>query len=267
MRGMSRLVVAVMWGLLSVMAVPSARSQAATGDAKYPLTTEGDFVVHNFKFKSGQSMPEIRLHYTTLGKPTQDAQGRTTNAVLILHGTGGSGHQFLAPYFANELFNPGQVLDASRYYLILVDGIGHGKSSKPSDGLHAHFPDYDYDDMVALHHALLTDGLKVNHLRLIFGTSMGCMQSFVWGETYPDFADALAPFACLPVELAGRNRAWRYMAMQMIRDDPAWKNGDYTTEPVEGLRGANDLILIAGSAPLLMQKRYPTRALAEDYVN
>jgi homoserine O-acetyltransferase len=121
--------------------------------------------------------------------------------------------------------------------------------------------------MVASQHAMLVEGLHVDHLRLILGTSMGCMQSFVWGETYPAFSDALAPFACLPVELAGRNRMWRYMAMQMIRDDPAWQNGDYTTEPVEGLRGANDLILIAGSAPLLMQKRFPTRALAEDYVN
>jgi homoserine O-acetyltransferase len=121
--------------------------------------------------------------------------------------------------------------------------------------------------MVASQHTMLVDGLHVDHLRLILGTSMGCMQSFVWGETYPKFADALAPFACLPVELAGRNRMWRYMAMQVIRDDPAWKNGDYTTEPVEGLRGANDLIIIAGSAPLFMQKRYPTRALAEDYVN
>jgi homoserine O-acetyltransferase len=130
-----------------------------------------------------------------------------------------------------------------------------------------HFPQYDYDDMVASQHTMLVDGLHVDHLRLILGTSMGCMQSFVWGETYPNFADALAPFACLPVELAGRNRMWRYMAMQIIRDDPAWKNGDYTTEPVEGLRGANDLILIAGSAPLPMQKRYPTRVLAEGYVD
>src|SRR5215475_1587168 len=247
--------------------VTLAHPQANTADAKYPPTTEGDFVVHNFKFKTGQSMADVRLHYTTLGKPATDAQGRTTNAVLILHGTGGSGHQFLAPYFAGELFNPGQLLDASRYYLILVDGIGHGKSSKPSDGLHAHFPEYDYDDMVALHHALLTDGLKVNHLRLIFGTSMGCMHSFVWGETYPDFMDALMPMACLPVQLAGRNRIWRKMVMDGIRTDPKWKNGDYTTQPEQGIRIALDFLLIAGSAPIPMQKQFPTRDAADKYLD
>jgi homoserine O-acetyltransferase/O-succinyltransferase len=244
-----------------------ARPQASATEAKYPPTTEGDFVVHNFKFKSGQSLPDVRLHYTTLGKPAQDAQGRTTNAVLILHGTGGSGQQFLAPYFANELFNPGQILDASRYYLILLDGIGHGKSSKPSDGLRAHFPEYDYDDMVALHHALLTDGLKVNHLRLIFGTSMGCMHSFVWGETYPDFMDALMPMACLPVQLAGRNRIWRKMVMDGIRTDPEWKNGDYTTQPPQGIRIALDFLIIAGSAPIPMQKQFPTREDADKWLD
>ena len=267
MRGMSLLVAAVMLAIPIGMAAPAVRSQAVSTEAKYPPTTEGDFVVHNFKFKSGQSMPEVRLHYTTLGKPAHDAQGRTTNAVLILHGTGGSGHQFLAPYFANELFNPGQTLDAARYYLILVDGIGHGKSSKPSDGLRAHFPEYDYDDMVALHHVLLTDGLKVNHLRLIFGTSMGCMHSFVWGETYPDFMDALMPMACLPVQIAGRNRIWRKMVLDGIRTDPEWKNGDYTTEPAEGIRIALDFLLIAGSAPIPMQKALPTRDDADKYLD
>jgi homoserine O-acetyltransferase/O-succinyltransferase len=254
------------WLLLSFVVTTSARAQTAPAEAKYPPTTEGDFVVHNFKFKSGQSMAEVRLHYTTLGKPATDAQGRTTNAVLILHGTGGSGQQFLAPYFANELFNPGQVLDASRYYLILVDGIGHGKSSKPSDGMHAHFPDYDYDDMVALHHVLLTDGLKVNHLRLIFGTSMGCMQSFVWGETYPDFMDALMPMACLPVPIAGRNRIWRKMVLDGIRTDPEWKNGDYTTNPQQGIRFILDFLIIAGGAPIPMQKSMPTRDDADKWL-
>ena len=184
----------------------SAHPQTTAPATTEPGTTQGDFVVHNYKFHSGESLPDVRLHYATLGKPVRDAQGHTTNAVLILHGTGGSGHQFLAPYFAGELFGPGQPLDATRYFIILPDGIGHGHSSKPSDGLHAHFPQYDYDDMVALHYKLLNDGLGVNHLRLIFGTSMGCMQAFVWGETYPGFADALAPFACLPVPIAGRNR-------------------------------------------------------------
>ena len=232
-----------------------------------PPTTEGDFVVHNFKFHSGESMPDVRLHYTTLGKPARDAQGRTTNAVLILHGTGGSGHQFLAPYFAGELFGPGQFLDATRYFIVLPDGVGHGQSSKPSDGLHAHFPQYDYDDMVALHYKLLNDGLGVNHLRLIFGTSMGCMHSFVWGETYPDFMDALMPMACLPVQIAGRNRVWRKMVMDGIRNDPEWKGGDYTTEPPQGLRIALDFLLIAGSAPLPMQKSMPTRDDADKYLD
>ena len=259
--------------LTAFVALTSVRTKGVpahpqnASQAKYPPTTEGDFVVRDFKFKSGQSMSEVRLHYTTLGKPATDAQGRTTNAVLILHGTGGSGQQFLAPYFANELFNPGQALDASRYYLILVDGIGHGKSSKPSDGMHAHFPDYDYDDMVALHHALLTEGLKVNHLRLVFGTSMGCMQSFVWGETYPDFMDALMPMACLPVQIAGRNRVWRKMVMDGIRADPEWKNGDYTTEPLQGVRFALDSLIIAGSAPIPMQMSMPTRDDADKWLD
>jgi homoserine O-acetyltransferase len=247
---------------LAVVGLASARPQAAG-----PATTEGDFVVHDFKFHSGESLGEVRLHYTTLGKPARDAQGRTTNAVLILHGTGGTGHQFLAPYFAGELFGQGQQLDASRYFLILVDGVGHGKSSKPSDGLHARFPQYDYDDMVALHYKLLTEGLGVNHLRLIFGTSMGCMHSFVWGETYPDFMDALMPMACLPVQIAGRNRIWRKMVMDGIREDPAWKGGDYTTEPAQGLRTALDFLLIAGGAPLVMQKSMPTPDDADKYLD
>jgi homoserine O-acetyltransferase/O-succinyltransferase len=253
--------VAVAWFVLCGTSV-RAQQQGAT-----PQTTEGDFVVHNFAFRSGESLADVRLHYVTLGKAAKDAQGRTTNVVLILHGTGGSGQQFLAPYFAGELFGAGQLLDASRYYIILVDGVGHGKSSKPSDGLHAHFPSYDYDDMVALHYKLLTEGLGVNHLRLIFGTSMGCMHSFVWGETYPDFMDALMPMACLPVQIAGRNRIWRKMVMDGIRNDPEWKGGDYTAEPVQGLRTALDLLLIAGSTPLPNQKSMPTRDDADKYLD
>ena len=237
----------------------SARGQVA----KWPGTTEGDFVVKNFRFRSGETLPELRLHYATLGKPVRNAVGRVTNAVLILHGTGGSGNQFLQPIFAGELFDPGQLLDTNRYFIILPDGIGHGKSSKPSDGLHAHFPQYDYDDMVAAHHQLLSEGLDVNHLRLIFGTSMGCMHSFVWGETYPDFMDALMPMACQPVQIAGRNRIWRKMLMDAIRSDTEWKGGDYSEEPKQALRTALDLLLIAGSAPLYMQKNYPTRDAAD----
>jgi homoserine O-acetyltransferase len=237
---------------------PAAGQQAAK-----PATTEGNFVVKNFQFRSGESLPELRLHYTTLGKPARDPQGHVTNAVLILHGTGGSGHQFLSPIYAGELFGPGQLLDAARYYIILPDGIGHGKSSKPSDGLHAHFPQYDYDDMVAAHHLLLTEGLGVNHLRLVTGTSMGCMHSFVWGETYPEFMDALMPLACLPVQIAGRNRIWRKMAMDAIRNDPEWKGGEYSAEPQQALRTALDLLMLAGSAPLYWQKTYPTRDAAD----
>jgi homoserine O-acetyltransferase len=229
--------------------------------------TEGDFVIHNFQFHSGESLPELRLHYTTLGKPAKDAAGHTTNAVLILHGTGGTGQQFFAPQFANVLFGPGQLLDASRYFIVLPDGIGHGKSSKPSDGMHAHFPQYDYDDMVAAHYRLLTEGLGVNHARLVMGTSMGCMHSFVWGETYPDFMDALMPLACVPVQIAGRNRIWRKMVMDAIREDPEWKGGDYKEEPKQALRTALDFLLIAGAAPIPMQKALPSRDAADKYLD
>jgi homoserine O-acetyltransferase len=247
--------------LSAILILASAHS--AGQQPALQATTEDDFVVKDFKFRSGETLPELRLHYTTLGKPVRDARGRVTNAVLILHGTGGTGHQFLQPVFAGELFGPGQLLDTARYYIILPDGIGHGKSSKPSDGLHAHFPQYDYDDMVLGHYRLLTEGLGVNHLRLILGTSMGCMHSFVWGETHPDFMDALMPLACQPVQIAGRNRQWRKMEMDAIRSDPEWKGGEYTAEPQQGLRTAVDLSIIAGSAPLWEQKKFPTRDAAD----
>ena len=232
-----------------------------------PAPQEGDFIIHNFHFQSGETLPELRMHYMTMGQPAHDASGRVTNAVLILHGTGGSGRQFLAPQFADVLFGPGQLLDTSRYFIILPDNIGHGKSSKPSDGLHAHFPQYDYDDMVAAQHQLLENGLGVNHLRLILGTSMGCMHSWVWGETYPDFMDAMMPLACLPVPIAGRNRVWRKMVIEGIHQDPDWKNGDYTTEPRAGLQTAADFLIIAGSAPILMQKNMPARDAADKYLD
>jgi len=243
-------------------ALPCAAQQPISATA-----TEGDFVIHNFQFRSGESLPELRLHYTALGKPVKDAAGHTTNAVLILHGTGGTGQQFFAPQFAGVLFGPGQLLDTSRYFIILPDGIGHGKSSKPSDGLHAHFPQYDYDDMVAAHYRLVSEGLGVNHLRLVMGTSMGCMHSFVWGETYPDFMDALMPLACVPVQIAGRNRVWRKMVMDAIREDPEWKGGDYKEEPKQALRTALDFLLIAGAAPIPMQKALPTRDAADKYLD
>jgi homoserine O-acetyltransferase len=234
--------------------------------AEYPSPKEGDFTVKNFKFKSGETLDSLRLHYATVGTPLRDSSGQIRNAVLILHGTGGSGKQFLQPYFAGELFGMGQPLDATRYYLILPDNIGHGGSSKPSDGMHMRFPHYEYDDMVAAQHALLTEGLGVRHLRLIFGTSMGCMHSFVWGEMYPDFMDALMPMACQAVQIAGRNRFWRKATIEAIRQDPEWKDGEYKEEPVNALRTVQYLLAIAGSAPLSWQRLYPTRDDADKLV-
>jgi homoserine O-acetyltransferase len=252
--------------LLALLALTSFAAAQTAPPNKWPAQ-DGTYIIKNFHFVSGESIPELKLHYLTLGKPHRDAAGHTDNVVLLLHGTGGNAHSLMSPVFSDVLFGPGQPLDITKYYIILPDDIGHGESSKPSDGLRMHFPQYDYDDMVASQHTMLTEGLHVDHLRLILGTSMGCMQSFVWGETFPQFSDALAPFACLPVELAGRNRMWRYMSMQDIKNDPAWKNGDYTTEPVEGLRGASDLLVIAGGAPLQLQKNFPTRAKVEAYVD
>ncbi|MFZ5669923.1 MAG: alpha/beta fold hydrolase [Pseudomonadota bacterium] len=228
-----------------------------------PAVTEGDFVVRDFRFRTGETLPELRLHYRTLGQPRRDAKGRVVNAVMVLHGTGGSGAQFLRPQFADVLFTPGGLLDPAKYYIILPDGIGHGRSSRPSDGLRAGFPAYDYDDIVEAQRRLLVDGLKVDHLRLLMGTSMGCMHAFVWGETHPDFADALMPLACLPTEIAGRNRLWRKLALDAIRADPAWAGGDYAAQPVQGLRTAQSLLTLAGAAPMPMQRDLPTRAAVD----
>jgi homoserine O-acetyltransferase len=234
--------------------------------AKQWPAKDGSFDIANFRFGTGDTLTTLHLHYLTLGTLHKDAQGHADNAVLLLHGTGGNASTLLNPVFADDLFGPGQVLDITKYFLILPDDIGQGQASKPSDGMHMRFPAYDYDDMVRSQKMMLA-GMGVDHLRLILGTSMGCMQSFVWGETYPGFADALAPFACNPVPLAGRNRMWRYMAIQAIKNDPAWKGGEYTTEPKEGLTFANELSMIAGAAPLQMQKNYPTRAAVEKYVD
>ncbi|MGH8318174.1 MAG: alpha/beta fold hydrolase [Steroidobacteraceae bacterium] len=238
---------------------------------QYPPThwpiRNGVYHIRNFRFGTGETLADLRLHYLTLGKPRRDAAGHTVNAVLLLHGTGGNAHTLLNPIFSDVLFGPGQPLDINRYFIILPDEIGHGESSKPSDGLRMKFPRYTYDDMVRAQHQLLLNALHVDHLRLVMGTSMGCMQSFVWGEMYPRFVDALMPLACMPIEIAGRNRMWRYMAMQSIRDDPAWDNGNYTREPIEGLEGAADMLIIAVSAPQQMQKDYPTRRQAEEYVD
>jgi homoserine O-acetyltransferase/O-succinyltransferase len=257
----------IAWMVLSftVFRAVSARAQ---GPQTWPNPQEGDYVVRNFRFQSGESLPEVRMHYNTLGKLVKDASGQTTNAVLILHGTGGRGDGFLIPIFAGVLFGPGQLLDATKYFIILPDNVGHGKSSKPSDGLRAHFPQYEYADMIALQHELIR-GLGVNHLRLVLGTSMGCMHSWMWGETYSGEVDALMPLACQPVQISGRNRMWRKMVIDGIRNDPEWKNGDYTSQPRAALEIGTDFLLIAGSAPLPMQISYSTRDAAdkdlEDY--
>ncbi len=250
--------------LLAALALVSTIAHAQA--TSQPAATEGDFVLRDFAFKSGEKMAALNIHYTTFGKPLKDASGKVINAVLLLHGTGGSGKSLIRPIFTDPLFGPGQPLDANRYYLILPDGIGHGKSSKPSDGLRAKFPQYDYDDMVLAQKRLLEEGLGVNHLRLILGTSMGCMHAFVWGETWPGYADALMPLACLPVELAGRNRAWRKMAIDAIRNDPEWMGGNYTKQPRTGLTVAAHMLILAGAAPIQMQKSYPTREAIDKYV-
>lgn len=247
---MTRLILALI--AIALMIPVAARA------ADWP-TQEGDFMVRDFTFGSGETLAEVRLHYTTLGTPHRDAKGEIDNAVMVLHGTGGSGKSFLVPVFADELYGPGQPLDIAKTFVILPDNIGHGASSKPSDGLRMAFPRYDYDDMVALQHRLLVDGLGVTRLKLILGTSMGCMHAFVWGETYPGFAEHLAPLACNTVALAGRNRMWRKMAIDAIRNDPAWKGGDYTAQPMAGIRTVADLLILAGANPLALQAQLPTR--------
>jgi len=241
---------------------PSGWGAPAPASTKAWPTHEGEIALRDFRFRSGESLPELRLHYTTLGQPHRNAAGEIDNAVMVLHGTGGSGWQFLRPQFADELYGPGQPLDIRRYFIILPDNIGHGKSSKPSDGLKMKFPRYDYDDMIEAQRRMLTEGLGVKHLRLIFGTSMGCMHAFVWGETWPSFASALMPMACGPIEIAGLNRMWRQLAINGIQADPAWKGGNYRTQPIQGLRTAQSLLFVAGAAPLYYQAEYPTNSSA-----
>jgi homoserine O-acetyltransferase/O-succinyltransferase len=236
--------------------------------ADYPRPTQGDFTIRDFHFRDGQALPELRMHYRTLGESKRDAQGIVRNAVLIMHGTTGSGAQFIRPEFAGELFGKDQLLDAQRYFLILPDDIGHGHSSKPSDGLHAKFPNYGYLDMIEAEYRLVTDGLKVNHLRLVMGTSMGGMHTWLWGEQHADFMDALMPLASLPTQISGRNRVWRKMISDAIRTDPEWRQGDYTTEP-HSLRLAAEILFFMGSNPRLRYEQAPTlekadKVLADD---
>jgi homoserine O-acetyltransferase/O-succinyltransferase len=252
--------VAAVW--VAVLLLCAARAWAAD----YPQPVEGDYLIHDFRFASGETLPELRIHYRILGTPRTDAHGVVRNAVLITHGTGGSGAQFIRPEFAGELFGPGQLLDARRYFLVLPDGIGHGKSSKPSDGLRAHFPHYGYTDMVEAQYRLLTQRLKVNHARLIMGTSMGGMHTWLWGEQHPGFMDALMPLASLPTQISGRNRVWRHTAIEAIRNDPAWAGGDYQSEP-PSLRTAIALIWLVGSNPALRQQEAPTLADADRVID
>ena len=242
--------------LLAALAL--ATSAAAQG-------TQGDYTIKNFKFTSGETLPELRIHYTTLGTPRKDAKGIVRNAVLIGHGTGGTGRAFLSPTFGGVAFGPGQLLDTAKFFVILPDGLGHGGSSKPSNGLHAKFPQYDYDDMVRAEYLMVTEGLKVNHMRLIMGTSMGCMHAWVYGYMYPTFADGLVPLACAPTQLAGRNRMIRRMMMDDILDSPDYNGGEYTTQP-HGLRAAIGQLYIMSSAPLVQQKQAPTRDKADSVI-
>jgi homoserine O-acetyltransferase/O-succinyltransferase len=230
--------------------------------ADYPVPAQGDFTIPNFTFSSGEKLQDLRLHYRTLGTPQRDARGVVRNAVLILHGTGGTGAQFIRPEFAGALFGSGQVLDATRYFIVLPDGVGHGQSSKPSDGLHAAFPHYGYIDMVESQYRLLTDGLGINHLRLVMGTSMGGMQTWLWGERHPDFSDALMPLASLPTQISGRNRVWRRVIIDAIRSDPDWRGGNYASEP-PSLRTAAEMLYFMSSNPPLRQQQMPTLAASD----
>lgn len=230
-----------------------------------PQPVEGDVVVKNFRFVSNEVLPELHLHYRTVGKLERDAKGVARNAVLIMHGTGGSGAQFLRADFAERLFRAGGVLDATKYFIVLPDGIGHGKSSKPSDGLRAKFPRYGYHDMVEAQHRLLQE-LGVNHLRLVMGTSMGGMQTWLWGEIHPQFMDALMPLASLPTQISGRNRVWRRVVIDAIRNDPQWQQGNYKDQP-QSLRTAQQMLFLMGSNPVLRQQQMPTLKRSDEVLD
>jgi homoserine O-acetyltransferase len=234
--------------------------------AAYPAPVEGDFSIRNFKFTSGETLPQLRIHYRTFGTPRTDAKGVVRNAVLVMHGTGGNGGSLVRAEFAGELFAPGQLLDATKYFIVLPDDIGHGHSSKPSDGLHAHFPHYGYRDMIEAEYRLLTEGLKVNHARLVMGTSMGGMHTWMWGELHPQFMDALMPLASLPSQISGRNRVWRRTLIDAVRNDPAWANGEYQTQP-PSLRTAVEMLWLMGSNPVLRQEEAPTLAKADAVID
>jgi homoserine O-acetyltransferase len=250
----------------ALLALQPGAAPAEVPATSYPPPVEGDFVIRDFHFASGESLPQLRIHYRTFGRPRADAHGVVRNAVLILHGTGGSGASLVRAEFAGQLFGPGQPLDVARYFIVLPDGIGHGNSSKPSDGLHAHFPHYGYQDMVEAEYLLLTQGLKINHARLVMGTSMGGMHTWLWGEQHPQFMDALMPLASLPTQISGRNRVWRKTLIDAIRSDPDWKGGEYQSEP-PSLRTAIAMIWLVGSNPPLRQQEAPTLAKADEVID
>ena len=230
------------------------------GAAEFPAPKEGVWIARDFKFAGGEVMPEMRLAYTTVG----DSRGEP---VLVLHGTTGSAASMLSPAFAGELFGAGQPLDATKYFIILPDSIGHGRSSKPSDGQRAKFPRYNYDDMVQAQYRLLTEHLGIKHLRLVMGNSMGGMETWIWGVTYPDFMDALAPMASQPTEMSSRNWMMRRLIIDSIRNDPEWKGGDYTTQPRAAQFASVFYGIGTNGGTLAYQKAAPTREAADKLVD
>lgn len=237
--------------LVTALCAPSARAQdTATA------------LLRDVRFATGESLPELRMHYLTMGHPRRDASGAVVNAVLLLHGTTGSGRQFLNPIFADEMFRAGQPLDTAVFFVVAPDNVGHGRSAKPSDGMRARFPRYTYDDMVDVQRRLLHEALGVDHLLLVLGTSMGCMHAWVWGERFPDAMDGLVPLACVPAPIAGRNRMMRRMILDDIRNDPEYAGGDYVHQP-RGLAAALQVLFLMGSAPLVQQRDAPTRDAAD----
>lgn len=251
---------------LLLTAISAVAAAQTTTNPWAGVGTQGTALLRDFSFAAGGHLDTVRLHYTTLGTARKRADGVVRNAVLVLHGTGGTGRSFLNSTYAGGLFAPGKPLDSTKYFIILPDGIGHGGSSKPSDGLHARFPHYGYRDMVTAQQRMLVEVLGVRHLRLIVGTSMGCMHAFTWGWMYPGFADALAPMACVPTQIAGRNRMMRTMAMDAIRLDPEWNGGDYTTPPRAGMRSALHILYLMGSAPLVQHRQAATRDAADSVI-
>jgi homoserine O-acetyltransferase len=248
-------------GAVFAVAMGPAASAAPDAPGTYPGQREADFVAKGFRFQGGETLPEVRLHYVTLGAPQRDAQGRITNAVLLLHGTSSTSKQWFTPTAAPELFGPGQPLDPARYYVIIPDGLGRGGSTKPSDGLRARFPRYGYGDVVNAQHLLVTQGLGVDHLRAVIGTSMGGMHAWMWAERYPEMIDGAMPIACQPIAISGRNLLFRRILTEAIRNDPDWQQGEYKSPPRHWLYTAPLWPTILDGA-IHLQSEGPTRKAA-----